>query len=255
MIKLENDRKHFKKPVLIEAICEFYFDYLDERKWDKSYSGIILQALQSEYPKFEPVNETSVGLQINADGNVSHRLLPPKTKFKYSDNDNNSIFLTENTFAISQNAKSGYTWESFHEKLFVNWEKISKIVGVKSIKRIGLRYINHIPLQKGEPLQKWINVNSDYLSKFSFESEGYFTSTIQKILNSDNDSLSINLIYTKFHDKDNETLVFDIDRISNKIIESENKNKLFSVIETLHTKIEDVFFSSITDELDTHMEP
>src|SRR5215213_2861048 len=113
----------FEIPALKEAACELYFDYKNDLGWDNSYSGIIMDAVRHLYPKCEPQNEISVGFEIKQ-GAITPQVLKPRIKFKYSDDANNVLILSENSYAISMAADEKYSWENFKHILF----DVSKIL-------------------------------------------------------------------------------------------------------------------------------
>lgn len=236
---------NFARPTLSEVVCEFHFEYADNEKWNVAFPGKFLELIKSSHPGIEASGDVPIQFQISNQGTVTPNVLPSRQKFRYFSEQKDSCFILADNNIFGLSMLKNYQWEKFRDDFLDGWEKINQCIKISRVKRIGLRYINHIPaLTENESLNKWLKkvryIPDDILeakSNFMFNSE----------INKDKKDI-LKIAVGEVITNANKVILFDIDNIN---IENTHNDTaaLYGKLENLHNEISSVFFSSITDEL------
>ena len=248
----EKDSKNFDNPSLKEAICEVRYSspVSQAPDWGQRMPTNLVAELGHTYPLFDVIDESPFKFVLgnNLVTEVQH-------KFRFSSKDHNyTLTVKKDAFALilKVDDKSKYSWAEYHKKLNEEWGKLTKILGVEIVNRVGIRFINSLEVDGSLKLGKLLSEKSQYIPSILLGDVPRFTNKTDLSLDEVN-KLIVTLVYQKVGDKDKKELFFDIDRIRENV--DMPIGCLEKVSEELHTDVETAFFNSITDEYRAIMRP
>jgi uncharacterized protein (TIGR04255 family) len=246
-----SDHPHYPNDTIQEALCEFRLKPSSRTEWTPKRPGEIMRQLgPNNFPGMEPITEIGIELNFDASGQPQQRIIQGPAKIRFS-NDDGTLLVQVSPVLYSFNAVRQYPgWDGMQNLLIDNWKKIMAILAPECIERIGLRYINKIPLTQDHPnISDWLK-QSRYIpeaikdsmlgSKYRFESRI-----------SENDIIIVIIVDQKDETGAN-SLFFDIDRgVTMKNLPDEAT--LRSEIKRLHDDVWEAFRDAKTPLYDTYL--
>jgi uncharacterized protein (TIGR04255 family) len=130
-----------KSEPLVEALCEFHFDLSGDN--ELTLPGLFYAQVRNEFPMLTSVSE--LGFQA------------PKLQLKRTDG-SAILQIAQNRLIINQ-LQPYVSWDNFKNLILEAFKKYIEICGEFVLKRISLRYLNHITL----PQNKDFNIE-DFLT-------------------------------------------------------------------------------------------
>jgi len=134
--------KKYKNPPIIEVVCEFRFS--PETEWDITVPGLLYEKIRDGFPHKEQRIVQSVEIS-HTRGEVEHKIHTEERMVFF---DTSKKILTQiGPRVLSVNHLKPYSsWENFKPKIERSFKALLKIIHVKELQRIGLRYINKIEI-------------------------------------------------------------------------------------------------------------
>ncbi len=144
----------YKRPPITEASFEIrILEPLDDAKLS-SLNG----RLEPRFETSDQITDFAVGLNVKRRESV---LEPRDHGYRLESKDKTDILLIKTKSFVCSRLAPYDGWESFRDSCVNGWATWKKVVGVKKIERIGLRYINRIDI----PMKDKIKINvEDYLT-------------------------------------------------------------------------------------------
>ena len=233
---------------ILEALCELRFERVSDALWSKAPAELV-RKLSDKLPDMEPVTETGLELLIDKKtGQPVQRVVQGGVKLRFSNEDKSRLVqVSQDLFSF--NVINNYPdWKEMHDSIIVYWETVSKILYVNRVSRIGLRYINVVPFNKGtQKISDWLKP-SDYIPPIIKESNHGFSYRIETHPAKD----ITNIVQIAIRDKqdDKSELVFDID----SILIPKFEHNLSNEITTLHNdNIWEIFKSAIASSYEKYL--
>jgi len=234
-----------KSQPLVEALCEFQFDFFGDN--ELILPGLFYAQVKDDFPILTSVNELSFQIGFGDLQNV-----PPITtpqRLQLARQDSSAMIQLGQSILIVNHLQPYISWEVFRELIIKTFEKYVGLCSVFTLKRIGLRYINHITpsLKEGFKIDDFLTILPLFPKPLDRSMSG-FQQTYEFIYDSPSSSL--------FHKTgiavkpDGETiLVLDLDFISQQVENFQDVPKTYEwLIEWLnkaHDHIEAAFISSL----------
>lgn len=240
----------FNSPTLVEALCEVRYNALPDGMIKRIPSSLV-GLLSEEYPLFDVIDESPVKFSIG-ENIVSENI----HRYKFSSENHNYIITVKKdsfSFTLKQNKDNPYDQDKFYDKLCFEWEKIADALKIEDINRIGVRFINFLKVNAIEKNIVYFQGGSPYLTQASLETNKRFICRNEISIDDNNRFIVTSASQNDKSSKDKKDLILDIDRI----FEQQNMpNRMVrEMVKTLHGDIEDIFFSSITDDYKQLMQP
>ncbi len=160
------------------------------------------------------------------------------------DDESAIISLAVNSFAFGTSKYQGF--KSFKADLEKVWKSFSRLFGIPTFTRVGLRYINHLPIIRDErgliPLSKYAkdrikiikNVPTDKIQNLVIDVSSEMAGGVMRFLLQNGTQIA-----------GLEVLILDLDFYR---IGPVHKEERVRFIETAHNQIEKVFFDFISEE-------
>lgn len=129
---------------LIEALCEFRF--VPSPSWDWTIPGRLYDEIREDFPKRAQVDGFTVQFVVGPEKTSAQHPIkgPERVQMKRADG-TAMVQVGPNLLVVNQ--LYPYTdWSSFRPMITDAYAKHEKIAGPAKVARIGLRYINQIPL-------------------------------------------------------------------------------------------------------------
>ena len=246
MIELPEIEQLLKKVI-------FRLDFLGEIKLSQQTVDHFKRDLSENFPKYGEQDKVFMEVLVNDAQKTTKEKRFKSFSFK-NDETNNSITLEP--YAIILEVKEYITYEDFKEVV----QKINRILeGENSsakISRIGLRYINQIIINEGNPLE-WTGLIKDSLiSSLNFVQEKNQLSRLMGIIELNRSDYLIRFQYGWFNSEypnpiAKKEFLLDYDCYS------ENETDISAIIgqiDMFHSAIKDLFNKSILDGLNDIMD-
>ena len=186
------EKKKYRKNFLTNVICRIDFRPIAEI--DSAFLNKFRTIVKSNFPKVKEQTMVGIETKIEKGECVSNSQLPGKSIFNYLDiNEENSIILSDNYLAIESVNYTSYKEFSKHiDYALTNLTDCFKDI---DFIRLGLRSINQIVLDRGNPLI-WKNyIEPSFVSvidRFFDRSENLARMMSQVVLNYDDYKVNFN---------------------------------------------------------------
>lgn len=234
--------KEYERPPFLEALCEIYFMPGDQ--WDITIPGSIYQEVKNKYPKKEQQARLEISIGPGEDSNSQKVCAVNRMVFRRDDN-SGLIQIEPNLLVV--NILSPYpTWPNFKASIIESVQTYSSIVKPKSVKSIGLRYLNRFDFS-----EEVVDL-SDFIDFYprppkALQSEfGGFNLTMNLPVKDARDIIQL-AVSDSQTDRQTKSLVFDL---YYRLVE-EGSLQLAEIPEWLdkaHNEIETAFELSITEK-------
>ena len=197
--------------------------------------------IREDFPELEPITETGVQVQLHA-GNVG--IAPLRNRMRYRHRTRNLLMqLSQGIMTV--NVLAPYAgWQTMRSDIDRAWQWADEVLHPSGVARIGLRYINFIPLtHSGEKPGDWIAENP-YVATAALSSDTGFLSRVEA--QSRQGARSI-VTVAEAIEQDERFLAIDIDCIRTTV--NGEHLTLNGTIDTLHETVWSIFDSFITPRL------
>lgn len=241
-----NKKNSYPNPTIAEALCEIHF--YSKADYDNCKLDVLKNVLKIDYPNVTEQKIKQYRAAINESG-ISveeEKLGANRWIFKHKDR-NHLLQIHPGTLTINQVGMYP-GWDKFKEDIFEGWTAINHAFPVVVIKRIGLRYINLIPRVVKEPLSEWLTINQYYPNAILDNIDSFFSRSEFKL--KENKRLIVSISEPL---EPNGRVIFDLDVIS-AVEEENNISSLSAMLDGLHDKLSEVFFSSLTKKYEAYLE-
>lgn len=235
--------ERLKSPPLVEALCEFRFVPSDA--WDWTIPGRLYDLICEDFPDRSQVEE--VAMQLESGDILTHTVVkgPGRVQLKRSDG-SAMVQVGPNLLVINQ--LRPYTgWPSFLSKIIDVYETYKRLTSSLNIARIGLRYINQIPLlDEITDLSLLISVDPPLSGTLQRPLLGFY----QRYELSNEDPEGI-LIHQSGLQKggDSDSILIDLDFNSQSIEGISADSDIREWLEKAHDCIEESFIDSLNPDL------
>jgi uncharacterized protein (TIGR04255 family) len=212
----------YSNPTIQEALCELHFASEQDAGWSPNKPAPLIDRLRDSYQDFETITEAGYQIVISPDGGLMPMPLQPKLKLKFSRREQPFLLhFLQGQFVI--NVLRPYPgWGALRSELLRVWPIAREILRPAAVTRIGMRYINRIPLRtRTETPGTWLK-HSQYVPRALLDSGPDFLARLELRKDGTN-----RLVTTIAHDKTAPaepfgSLILDIDRISENRLDTDN---------------------------------
>ncbi len=228
----------FPTPLLSEVVCEVKFPILlmIPLKIAEFQQNII-----EEFPETKELIDQSILIKP---GQISSSVGNKSWDFINSEGNTICRVLKDRFSLISHSYKSWKDKENqkgFKNLLMDLSEKFLTLYPIKKFSRLGLRYINKIPLE--ENTTSWFKkffVPLFNIDKYTIEN---LTDNVVRLVVNKNDSIKVTILALSMSENDKNYYILDFDAFSTNILAEDYEN----TIENLHDVILHEFHSLITE--------
>ena len=146
-----------KSPPLIEALCEFRFT--PDSPWDWTLPGRLYDQIQEEFHERSQVEGVGVQIQLGPGKPPASQIIKGPDRVQMKRTDGSAMVQVGPRLLVVNCLRLYPNWETFRALILSIFQKYVKLCGECVLQRIGLRYINQIPvLGDKSPLGNFISV-------------------------------------------------------------------------------------------------
>ncbi len=231
---------------LIEVLCEFRF--ARSGSWDWTIPGRLYDEIRGDFPERAQVDGVSVQFSVGPDSKIPTPpsiTSPERVQMKRADG---SAMVQVGPHLLVINHLQPYSdWGAFRPMIVNAFERHAGIVGPTAVVRIGLRYINKIPLPDSEcPLGEITTLDPSREGPLNRPLNGMY----QRFELKHDKPASILVLQTgtQFNDKERFLVLdFDIGSLPNEVFVK--PTSLWSWLDDAHDRVGEAFLASIKPSL------
>ena len=139
--------KKYENPPLVEALCEFRF--ISDEPWDLTLPGLIYEKVKQEFPVKQ--QQSGIGVQIRpTKEGLEHKIEPAPPRIQFLNKDRNAMIQIAPNLLVVNQLKPYPNWERFKEMVLKIFDIYKETAHPKSLRSIGLRYINIVEVNEQE---------------------------------------------------------------------------------------------------------
>jgi uncharacterized protein (TIGR04255 family) len=232
----------YKNPPVIEAVCEFKFT--PEQPVDITVIGLFYDKIRGEFPN----KQQQTGVASRVEEGAFGFEIQQRVQFSRA-NHSAAVGASPDILTIHQ-LKPYTTWHDFKSLILRNFEIFKELIEPKSIKRVGLRYINRFDFNESqiERLEDNFNfypaVPRDLPKIYAAISDH-----VEMPFEDGRDRLRIRLLSITSEKPNIFSFTLDFDYFAETAESAEDPfDSIESWIENAHEQIEDAFEKCITEK-------
>lgn len=235
--------ERLESPPLVEALCEFRF--VPSGTWDWTIPGRLYDLISEDFPDRAQVEE--VAMQLEPGDVLTHRVVkgPGRVQLKRSDG-SAMVQVGPNLLVINQ-LKPYTGWPDFLARILDVYETYKKLASSLDIARIGLRYINQIPLsEEMTDLSLLISVDPPLTGRLQRPLLGFYQR--YELSNEEPEGVLIHQSGLQ-KNEDSDFILIDLDFNSQTVEGVAASSDLREWLEKAHNCIEESFIDSLNPDL------
>ena len=240
--------KHYKKPPILEAVCEFKFD--QNSPWDTTIPGLLFEGIKKDFPKKKNLQMGKFEMHVDRKKEEFNQQFFTRNRAQFLHKDEKIFVLLDENLLTINHLKPYTSWKNYFSNIQKVFETYKKIANPKQIERIGVRYINRIevPQLGSDPseLKKYFNFRPFIGEKLPQKLESVIVGSVF-VFENKRDRAKLQLL-SESDEKNKSKFIIDIDYFLN----NPNSIELKSVsdwVQTAHNHIGELFEEAITDEV------
>lgn len=130
-----------KSQPLVEALCEFQFNLAGSN--ELTMPGLFYAEVKEDFPDQSLVSEFSIQVELGTLGGTPQFIRPPQ-RLQLKRTDGSAMLQVGQGGLIVNRLQPYVNWEDFRELISKAFTVYTNLCGEYTLKRIGLRYINHL---------------------------------------------------------------------------------------------------------------
>jgi len=233
--------KKYRKPPIIEALCEFRF--VAHQPWDLTIPGLIYERVKEGFPDRE--QKVGVGVQfIPTEKGIEQRVEPAPPRIQFYRSDRSALMqVAPDVLAVNQ-LQPYPTWREFKPMILDALKVYREVANPRGLNRIRLRYINKIEFNAETiELSEYFDFYP-YLSKMLPQIHTNFVSRVEIPYSNDRDRMLITISNAPLEDSGKISILLDLDYVMGKP-EALEIDATEEWLEQSHSHIEETFESCI----------
>lgn len=235
--------KQYKNSPITEAVCEFRFELVELPS--SQAVDLIFNDIKKYFPKKKKGQTYQMEFKVDRNENKEEfkRNVGEFDQF-FSEDEKSFIQLDKGRLSIHK-LKSYETWEKFNELINLAYTSYKDNVKIKSIQRIGLRYINNFEIpNKIFDIKDYFNLKPDIGEGLPQNLASFFVAIIF-VFEKDRDNMRVQLLNKPVLAEKNPFFVLDMDYFlaQSNAIKNDDVNKWLALA---HKNIENTFEAVLT---------
>jgi len=234
---------NYKNPPIIEAICEFRIS--QDTLWDLTIPGLFYEQVKDDFPHKEQkmVPQIELTRELNT---FQQKIIIADRVLLFSDDKKRIVQIGSRLLVINV-LKPYPTWNEFKSIIEKCWNSLLKIVDIKGLERVSLRYINQIQLPfESIDMEEYFEFYP-YIGNRLPQAPSYFIVRVEFPYDEGRDRCSVQLMPGIVSESEL-AFILDIDYF----LAHQRDIDISTVmdwIEKAHGRVEEVFEGCITDKL------
>lgn len=134
-------------PPLIEALCEFFF--VPPTNWDWTLPGSLYAQIRDEFQVKNQLDSVTFPIHVTPGQAVAQPATRAPQRVQFKRADGSAMVQVAPNLLVVNHLKPYQEWDRFRELIVGMFSKYASLVGPWKVQRVGLRYINRLPLPGG----------------------------------------------------------------------------------------------------------
>lgn len=230
---------------LIEALCEFRF--APSPSWDWTIPGRLYDAIGRDFPERDQVDGLAVQFAFGSDKPSAKPVIKSPERVQMKKADGSAMVQVGPNLLVVNHLRPYENWQAFRPMILEAYTKHEQISGPMQVARIGLRYINQIPLPACDCHLEEVTTLAQKLSgaldrpvlsmyhRYELEQEKPKTALVLQLGTQRTDQGNI--------------LMLDLDIGSSPAQEFTGLESVASWLDAAHERIDDAFFAAVAPAL------
>jgi len=230
---------HLSKAPIAEAVLDIRVEVADEEIQQQIES--FHEKIKGEYPEKKKKNTIQAHVDLEEKSVTSRNDV---TGFQFFSQDGKNVFQVDLDGVTVNRLKPYEDWGTFLTRAKKLWEMYQQGFQITKIKRLALRYINHIPVKRGEDMDDYFTAPPRIPKDLPQVIAGYFSKTVFR---NENKKIIGQVTQTSFESSpDCFSAILDIETI--RTYEDNQGVNIWDDFEELREFKNRIFFASITDK-------
>jgi uncharacterized protein (TIGR04255 family) len=132
--------KRYKKPPIIEALCELRFQ--SSQPWDLTIPGLVYERIARQFPKKR--HQNIIHFEVSKVENKTRQDIEGSVMIQFLNNEEKALVQLGPDLLTVNHLLPYPGWDIFKRLIAENVQKYCDVTKPSGLKRIGLRYINRI---------------------------------------------------------------------------------------------------------------
>lgn len=252
-------RRTYRNPPLLEAIVEFQFQPPSEG-WKSVFLGKIHSQVEAEFPRVESVVGTQVEFKQDA-GLVAVGPTPEAARFMTGDG---GVVMTAGPDVLGLSvlpaklADGHPGWPWLCDRALKLLKTYRTVVNPRRIQRLGVRYINAIPITPGEfRLGELVTAKSGIVPTGLLAEKNPFSFRMERTIAADERGQHFEMVQLSAQPAagGSARLMLDVDQVWIPAVATGELNNLPAIMETLHNAVHNVFTTVVLPEVLDSFDP
>lgn len=134
--------RKYRRPPIVEAVCEFYFDMT---QWDDMVPGLYYDRVRKQYPRKKELQAIAVEIGVGT-GICGSRVTPGGKRYQFISDDEKRIIQIERNLLVVNQLRMYPHFESWKPIIISALKQYCALTSPRGIKRLGMRYLNRIEI-------------------------------------------------------------------------------------------------------------
>lgn len=132
--------RKYKKPPVVEALCEIFFN---DSKWDSTIPGLFFDKIKGNYPKKRELEQ--IGVEVSIAKDIQNQRIRRRDKrIQFFKEDMSQLIQIEKDMLVVNQLKPYPRFEDWKPAIDSMLSLYDNLTKPKGIRQIGIRYINRI---------------------------------------------------------------------------------------------------------------
>jgi uncharacterized protein (TIGR04255 family) len=244
IIDLTEEFPTLKAAPSIEAVI--HWQAPASKKLEQEVLQTTLTERLPEYANVQARQNIQVGMEA---ANGSPEFFQPIqwNSFRLEDEQNHHVVQFMPSGVVFSRLEPYETWEVFMAEALRIWHLFVELAEPQNIDRLGVRYINRIPMQRGEQPSTYLKMEPYKLSGINIAPENFFYKEAYKVPDYPYQVQWVRTIQPQQEaSSDCESLIFDIDVFTTTLLQLD-QGTLTQRLQEMRWLKNKIFFSSITE--------
>ncbi|MFZ3073877.1 MAG: TIGR04255 family protein [Minisyncoccales bacterium] len=240
---MEQESKQYKNPPIQEAVCEFRFGL--EQNPGQIQIGEIFNKIKDRFPVTKKGNFHEVSVKIDIKENKKDLIDNVREFDRFFSVDEKSLVQINNNKLSIHRLKPYTSWQEFLSAIELVFNTYLTVVKIKSIQRIGLRYINAIEMGSSFEIEEYFNLRPNIVAELP-QNLSDFNAGVVFVMGNGTDGVKAQLS-NQWLSSDKQRIILDLDYFLGKPDVVKNEEVL-GWLKVAHQSLENIFETAITEK-------
>jgi len=240
---MEQGNKQYKNSPIQEAVCEFRFGL--EQNPEQAQVKEIFNKIKGKFPVAKKGNFHEVSVKIDIKENKKNLIDNAREFDRFFSVDEKALVQIDKNKLSIHRLKPYVSWQEFFSAIELVFNTYLTVIKIKSIQRIGLRYINAIEMGSSFEIEEYFNLRPNIVAELP-QNLSDFNAGVVFVMGNGTDGVRAQLS-NQWLSSDKQRIVLDLDYFLGKADAVKNE-EVFDWLKAAHQSLENIFETAITEK-------